>query len=48
MLVLKDAKVVTGDGKTVLDRATVLVDRGRIADVVQEASPRAPWSRRSA
>jgi imidazolonepropionase-like amidohydrolase len=34
MLVLKDAKVVTGDGKTVHERASVLVDRGRIADVV--------------
>lgn len=35
MLVLKDATVVTGDGTSVLDRATVLVDRGRIIDVVQ-------------
>jgi len=35
MLVLKDAKVVTGDGTTVLERATVLVDRGRITDVLQ-------------
>jgi len=36
MLVLKDAKVVTGDGATVLDQATVLIDRGRIIDVVQQ------------
>jgi cytosine/adenosine deaminase-related metal-dependent hydrolase len=35
MLVLKDAIVVTGDGKTLLDPATVLVDRGRIVDLVQ-------------
>jgi imidazolonepropionase-like amidohydrolase len=35
MLVLKDAKVVIGDGTTILDPATVLVDRGRIMDVVQ-------------
>jgi imidazolonepropionase-like amidohydrolase len=34
MLALKDGKVVTGDGKTVLERATVLVDRGRILDVL--------------
>ena len=40
MIVLNDAKVVTGDGSTVLERATVLVDGGRIADVVQgEVSP---------
>jgi hypothetical protein len=30
MLVLKDARVVTGDGVTDLDRASVLVERGRI------------------
>lgn len=37
MLVLKDAKVVTGDGKTMLERASVLVDHGRIVDVLQGA-----------
>lgn len=35
MLVFKDAIVVTGDGETRLDPATVLVDRGRIVDLVQ-------------
>ena len=35
MLVFKDAKVVTGDGKTMYERASVLVDRGRIVDVVE-------------
>ncbi len=35
MLVLRDGKVVTGDGKTVLERATVLVDRGRIVDLLE-------------
>ncbi|MGQ9585992.1 MAG: amidohydrolase family protein [Anaerolineae bacterium] len=35
MLVLKEAKVVTGDGVTVLDRATVLVGHGRIVDIIQ-------------
>jgi imidazolonepropionase-like amidohydrolase len=34
MLVLKDARVVTGDGVTDLDRASVLVERGRIVDLV--------------
>ena len=34
MFILKDAKVVTGDGKTMHERASVLVDRGRIVDVV--------------
>ena len=35
MFILKDAKVVTGDGKTEYERASVLVDRGRIVDVVE-------------
>ncbi len=35
MLVLKDAKVVTGDGKTMLEKASVLVDHGRINEVVE-------------
>lgn len=40
MLALKDAKVVPGDGKIVLDRATVLVDRGRVVNVLAgEVSP---------
>ena len=40
MLALKDGRVVTGDGKTDLPRATVLVDRGRILDVLTtEVSP---------
>jgi imidazolonepropionase-like amidohydrolase len=35
MFVLKDAKVVTGDGKAMYEQASVLVDRGRIVDVVE-------------
>ena len=35
MFILKDAKVVTGDGTTMHERASVLVDRGRIVDVVE-------------
>lgn len=35
MLVLKDGQVVTGDGVTAHERATLLVDRGRILDIVQ-------------
>jgi len=34
MLVLKDARVITGDGVTDLDQASVLVERGRVVDVV--------------
>ncbi len=34
MIVLKNGTVVTGDGATLLPRATVLVDNGKILDVV--------------
>ncbi len=34
MLVLKDARVISGDGVTDLEQASVLVERGRVVDVV--------------
>ena len=34
MLILKDSRVITGDGVTDLERASVLVERGRVVDVV--------------
>jgi imidazolonepropionase-like amidohydrolase len=34
MLILKDARVITGDGTTDLEQASVLVERGRIVDLV--------------
>lgn len=39
MLLLKDATLVTGDGMTVHERANVLVDHGRITDIVEGSVP---------
>lgn len=39
MLLLKNGTVVTGDGKTVMENASVIIDGEKIVDVVQKVDP---------